>query len=71
MGWWSARGGELAKPDLITPGVAFSTVPPFDRGREVKGGTSMAAPYAVGLAACLISGIAQEGRAVSAALWRE
>ncbi len=66
VGWWSARGGELAKPDLITPGVAFSTVPPFDRGREVKGGTSMAAPYAVGLAACLISGIAQEGRAVSA-----
>src|SRR6266571_9046448 len=66
VGWWSARGGELAKPDLITPGVAFSTVPRFDRGREVKGGTSMAAPYAVGLAACLISGIAQEGRAVSA-----
>jgi len=66
VGWWSARGGELAKPDLITPGVAFSTVPRFDRGREVKGGTSMAAPYAVGLAACLISGVAQEGRAVSA-----
>src|SRR6266571_2094348 len=40
VGWWSARGGELAKPDLITPGVAFSTVPRFDRGREVKGGTS-------------------------------
>src|SRR5213596_808180 len=27
MGWWSSRGGELAKPDLVTPGVAFSSVP--------------------------------------------
>ncbi len=67
VGWWSARGGELAKPDLITPGLAFSSVPPFDRGGEVRGGTSMAAPYAVGLAACLISALAQEGRTVSAA----
>jgi len=65
MGWWSSRGGELAKPDIITPGVAFSVVPKFDRGDEFKGGTSMAAPYAAGLAARLISAMLQEGRRVS------
>ena len=67
IGWWSSRGGELAKPDVITPGVAFSAVPRFDTGDEVKGGTSMAAPHAAGLAACLISAMVQEGRNVSAA----
>ena len=67
VGWWSARGGELAKPDLLTPGVAFSAVPRFDMGQEIKGGTSMAAPQAAGLAACLISALAQEGRSVGAA----
>jgi subtilisin family serine protease len=66
VGWWSARGGTLAKPDLVTPGVAYSTVPPFERGAEVKAGTSMAAPYAAGLAACLLSAMLQEGRAISA-----
>lgn len=67
MGWWSSRGGELAKPDLIAPGVAFSVVPRFDRGDEFKGGTSMAAPYAAGLAARLMSAMAQEGRRVTGA----
>ncbi|HXQ29241.1 MAG TPA: S8 family serine peptidase [Gemmatimonadales bacterium] len=66
LGWWSARGGALAKPDLVTPGVAYSVVPSFDRGGEVKAGTSMAAPYAAGLAACLLSAMVQESRAVSA-----
>ena len=67
LGWWSSRGGELAKPDLVTPGVAFSAVPRWDTGNEIKGGTSMAAPHAAGLAACLISAMLQEGRKVSAA----
>ena len=67
MGWWSSRGGELAKPDLVTPGVAFSAVPRWDTGNEIKGGTSMAAPHAAGLAACLLSATLQEGRKVSAA----
>src|SRR3989441_10018322 len=67
MGWWSSRGGELAKPDLVTPGVAFSSVPRWDTGNEIKGGTSMAAPHAAGLAACLLSAMLQEGRRVSAA----
>src|SRR5467141_3862095 len=67
LGWWSSRGGELAKPDLVTPGLAFSSVPRWDTGNEIKGGTSMAAPHAAGLAACLVSALAQEGRAVGAA----
>ena len=66
LGWFSSRGGELAKPDLVTPGVAFSTVPPWATGDEIKGGTSMAAPHAAGLVACLVSAMAQEGRRVSA-----
>ena len=37
---FSARGGELAKPDLIAPGVAYSTTPRYDTGNEVKEGTS-------------------------------
>jgi tripeptidyl-peptidase II len=67
MGWWSSRGGELAKPDLVAPGVAFSAVPRWNTGDEIKGGTSMAAPHVAGLAACLLSAMAQEGRKVSAA----
>jgi len=67
LGWFSSRGGELAKPDVVTPGVAFSVVPPWATGNEIKGGTSMAAPHAAGLVACLVSAMAQEGRRVSAA----
>lgn len=67
LAWFSARGGELAKPDIVTPGVAFSVVPAWAVGDEIKGGTSMAAPHAAGLVACLVSALAQEGRRVSAA----
>lgn len=67
MGWFSSRGGELAKPDIVAPGVAFSTVPRWNTGDEVKVGTSMATPYATGLAACLASALVQEGRRASAA----
>jgi hypothetical protein len=66
LGWFSSRGGELAKPDVVTPGVAFSVVPPWATGDEIKGGTSMAAPHAAGLIACLVSALAQEGRRVNA-----
>jgi hypothetical protein len=62
LGWFSSRGGELAKPDIVTPGVAFSSVPRWDIGNEIKGGTSMSSPHAAGLAACLVSALAQEGR---------
>src|SRR5207244_13107147 len=73
VGSCSGRGGRFRKADVVAPGWAFSTVPSFDTGNEIKAGTSMSAPYAAGLAACLMSALAQEGRTpdgaeVSAAL---
>jgi subtilisin family serine protease len=62
LGWWSARGGELAKPDLCAPGVAFSNVPPWRTGEEIAGGTSQAAPHVAGLAALLLSATAKAGK---------
>lgn len=61
LGWWSARGGEHAKPDLCVPGVAFSNVPRWHAGEEVSGGTSMAAPMLSGVAALLQSALIQGG----------
>ncbi len=58
---FSSRGGELDKPDGLTPGVAWSTVPPY-LARAVKNGTSMAAPQAAGVMALLISGALAESR---------
>ena len=60
--YYSARGGELAKPDFLAPGSAYSTVPAWDRGSEVKSGTSMAAPHASGLVALLYSAFKSEDR---------
>ena len=67
LAWFSSRGGELVKPDVVTPGLAFSVVPRWATGDEIKGGTSMASPHAAGLLACLVSAMTQEGRRVSAA----
>ena len=61
LGWWSARGGEVAKPDVCAPGVAYSNVPRWRTGEEVSGGTSMAAPQVAGAAALLQSGLRQLG----------
>ncbi len=64
---FSSRGGELAVPDIVVPGVAYSTVPNFAVGEEQESGTSMASPYAAGLAARLLSAAAAGARKVPAA----
>ena len=64
--YFSSRGGELAKPDLVTPGVAYSTVPRWAVGDEQMSGTSMASPHAAGLAALLVSGLAAADRPIVA-----
>jgi subtilisin family serine protease len=66
LAYFSARGGETAKPDLVTPGVAYSSVPRWNVGEEVEQGTSMAAPHAAGLVSLLVSALAQEQRPVPA-----
>ena len=71
IAYFSSRGGEVARPDLITPGVAYSTKPGWARGDEVDGGTSMASPHAAGLAALLVSALTQSSKPVDAARVRQ
>ena len=55
---FSSRGGELFKPDIMAPGSASSTVPPWGN-RDHFNGTSMASPAAAGAIACLVDGLAR------------
>jgi len=67
LGWWTSRGAQLSKPDVVTPGIAYSTVPAWNTGEEIKLGTSMAAPYATGVVTLLESALAQAQRPIRAA----
>ena len=67
IAFFSSRGGELAQPDLVAPGVAYSSIPRYETGNEVKNGTSMASPHVAGLAARLLSGLASERKSADAA----
>ncbi len=58
---FSSRGGDSAKPDIVSPGSALSTVPGFIDGMARFNGTSMASPQTAGVVACLVSAAAQEG----------
>ncbi|HEV2291298.1 MAG TPA: S8 family serine peptidase [Gemmatimonadales bacterium] len=66
LAYFSSRGGESAKPDIVTPGMAYSLVPPWHRGQEVLQGTSMASPYAAGLAAVLASALTERRQPIEA-----
>ncbi|MBS1903745.1 MAG: S8 family serine peptidase [Bacteroidetes bacterium] len=55
---FSSRGGELAKPDIVSPGTAISTVPDYVGGDRYNG-TSMASPYTTGCCAVLVSAMKQ------------
>jgi len=55
---FSSRGGEAAKPDLISPGAMISTVPQWSGG-DFFWGTSMASPYTAGALATVLSGLKQ------------
>ncbi|MFN3873428.1 MAG: S8 family serine peptidase [Ignavibacterium sp.] len=56
---FSSRGGEVSKPDVVSPGAATSTVPNFTAGDKFWG-TSMACPYSAGVMSLLLSAALKE-----------
>lgn len=62
--YFSARGGELNKPDALAPGAASSTIPTFTDDNMMRG-TSMAAPQVSGAAALLLSAALQSSPKLS------
>jgi len=57
--FFSSRGGEVSKPDVVSPGAAVSTVPNWSFGDRFWG-TSMASPYSAGVMSLLLSAMRQE-----------
>jgi subtilisin family serine protease len=56
---FSSRGGEVSKPDIVSPGACTSTVPNFNK-KDRFWGTSMASPYSAGVVSLLISAMMNE-----------
>ncbi|MCX6152216.1 MAG: S8 family serine peptidase [Ignavibacteriales bacterium] len=56
---FSSRGGEVAKPDVCSPGAATSTVTNWSGGDRMWG-TSMASPYSAGLVSLMLSAAKQK-----------
>ncbi len=56
---FSSRGGEIPKPDVVSPGAAMSSVPPYAHSENFWG-TSMASPQTTGAVALLMSAAKQQ-----------
>jgi len=57
--YFSSRGGEINKPDVVSPGASFSTVPNYMQNDRFWG-TSMASPYTSGVMSLLLSAAIKE-----------
>lgn len=57
--YFSSRGGEVSKPDIISPGACTSTVPNWGNNDRFWG-TSMASPYTAGVMALIMSAVKVE-----------
>ena len=56
---FSGRGGEVNKPDVVSPGACVSTVPNFSM-HDMFQGTSMASPYTTGVMSLLLSAFVKD-----------
>jgi subtilisin family serine protease len=56
---FSGRGGEVNKPDVVSPGACVSTVPNFSKN-DMFQGTSMASPYSSGVMSLILSAFSKE-----------